>query len=364
MMLGNIALRYIFFELVPSFLMGNFIFVFIMLMFQGLKFTEFVLVQGVSLATLGEILGFMTISVLPAILPMSILFSVLLTYGRLSGDSEIVALKSSGHSMITIAFPALILGLLTMTISAQTSFNLAPWGNRQFEVLISKILSAKSAITLKEGTFMEGFFDMVVYANKVHPESGVMEQVFIYDERQNPPVTIIARAGELKQNTNINGQKAELHLYEGDIHRKNSSHTKINFGKFDIKLANSTNLQEREKSLQSLTLDEIRSQLSNSKLEPEQRIKIETEFYKRWNISYICLVFSILGVGLGTSTNRRTAKGGGIAQCIVLVVVYWILYVAAESSARAGTIPVPIALCLPSALFTLAALWSFKRRWN
>jgi lipopolysaccharide export system permease protein len=73
MLFGNIAIRYIFFELVPSFLMGNFIFIFIMLMVQGLKFTEFVLVQGVSLMTMGEILGYMAVSILPAILPMSIL---------------------------------------------------------------------------------------------------------------------------------------------------------------------------------------------------------------------------------------------------------------------------------------------------
>ncbi len=96
-------------------------------MFQALRLTEFVLVHGVGLQTLGQIMLFLMVSFLPVILPMSLLFSVLLTYARLSNDSEIVAFKSLGLSMGQLTIPAIILSIAATLMSAQTSFYLGPW---------------------------------------------------------------------------------------------------------------------------------------------------------------------------------------------------------------------------------------------
>ena len=72
--------------------MGVVVFVSILLLFQGLRLTEFILIHGVKTETILRIMMYLSISFLPVILPMSLLFSVLLTYTRLSQDSEIVAL--------------------------------------------------------------------------------------------------------------------------------------------------------------------------------------------------------------------------------------------------------------------------------
>src|SRR5690606_28280616 len=96
----------------PAFLLGIFVFVGILLMFQALRLTEFVLVHGVSAGTIFSIMLYLSVSFLPVILPMSLLFSVLLTYSRLSNDSEIVAFKSLGLSMIQLAAPAVVLAVV------------------------------------------------------------------------------------------------------------------------------------------------------------------------------------------------------------------------------------------------------------
>ena len=51
--------------------------------------------------TVFEIIGYLSISFLPAILPMALLFAVLMSYGRLSADSEITALRASGCLLYT-----------------------------------------------------------------------------------------------------------------------------------------------------------------------------------------------------------------------------------------------------------------------
>ncbi|HWU44758.1 MAG TPA: LptF/LptG family permease, partial [Bdellovibrio sp.] len=62
---GRKAAQYIFFEMLPSFILGLLVFVSIILMFQVLRLTEFALVHGISLKVIGEIVGYVIISLLP-----------------------------------------------------------------------------------------------------------------------------------------------------------------------------------------------------------------------------------------------------------------------------------------------------------
>jgi lipopolysaccharide export system permease protein len=281
----------------------------------------------------------------------------------MSSDSEIVALRAIGFSLPVIIRPAIILGILVGILSLQTSFHIAPWGNRQFEVLITKLGASKPGVTIKEGTFSQGFFDLVVYANKVDPKSGKLSQVFIYDEREpKTPITVIAREGRLIQDAEKPGHSASLRLIDGNIHRTfQGRHTKIDFSTYDIFLSDPATEQFRNKSPQSLTIDELRERLKLEKLSQPDRLELETEFHKRIAIAFACLLFSLIGTGLGTVTNRRNVKSGGMIICVGLIVIYYVLYVALEGASRKGQIPPMIAMWLTNALFSVAAAWSLRR---
>ncbi len=362
---GKKAAQYIFFEMLPGFILGMVVFISIILMFQVLRLTEFALVHGVDTKTIAEIVGYICISLLPALFPMSLLFAIILTYGRLSSDSEVVAMKASGMHMGMILLPALIISVLVGILSAQTSFEIAPWGNRQFEVLFTRLGNSKAAATIKEGTFSEGFFDMVVYANKVDSDKGLLENVFIYDERDpTAPFTIIAKKGAIVANSKNSGNSVLLRLENGDIHRKTQTHTKIKFETYDIFLTDPVQDVIREKSPQSLTIGELRDLLRKDDLKIEDRRIFETEFHKRWAISMLCIVFSLIGVGLGTTTNRRAVKTGGMILCIVIVIAYWVLYVTLEGLARNGQLQPALAVWTPLVLFLGIGIESLRRNWN
>ena len=364
-MRGLKAIRYIFFETLPSFLLGALIFVFILLMFQALRLTEFVLVHGVGMATIGRVMLYMSVSFLPVILPMSLLFSVLLTYNRLSNDSEIVAFKSLGIGMTHLTIPALILALAATLMSAQTSFYLGPWGNRQFELLINEIGRQKAAATLKEGVFSEGFFDLVVYANHVDSKEGLLRDVFIYNERDpKAPVTIIAKTGHLIQESSKTGQAALLRLNDGNIHRTHqNTYTKVDFNAYDINLFDPYEMADTKKSPPSMTLDDLKTSLKRTDLDTKDRRRLELEYHRRWSLSGACLIFALLGVGLGTVTNRRSSKGGGFVVCLVLLVAYWVCYVGADNAAQNGLLPAAVSLWLVNVVFLLFSLRILRRSW-
>lgn len=362
---GKKAAQYIFFEMLPSFIVGLLVFISIILMFQVLRLTEFALVHGVKMQTIAEIIGYVIISMLPVLFPMALLFSILLTYGRLSQDSEIVAMKASGLPMSTLLLPALILAIFVGIISAQMSFNIAPWGNRQFEVLYSRLANTKAGAVIKEGTFSEGFFDMVVYANEVNSEKGLLKKVFIYDEKSGDvPLTIIAKDGEVIPDPERPGHELLLRLRNGEIHRQAQTHTKISFETYDVHFSEPVDTQEREKSPPSLTLQEVRSRLQEDLKDLELVRTLRTEYHKRWAISVLCLVFAMIGVGLGTTTNRRAAKTGGMILCIGIIIFYWILYIAAEGAARSGALPVAAAIWAPNIIFAALGFETLRRNWN
>lgn len=365
-MRGLKAIRYIFFETLPAFLMGVLIFVGILLMFQALRLTDFVIGHGVSLKIIGQIMLYLSVSFLPVILPMSLLFSVLLTYSRLSNDSEIVAFKSLGLNMAQLAIPAILLSFAATLMSAQTSFYLGPWGNRKFEVLINDLGRQKVGAALREGVFSKDFFNMVVYANKVDSKAGLLTDVFIYDERDpNSTNTIIAKQGHLIQEQTASGLAALLRLTNGNIHRTNQkTYTKVDFKVFDINLFNGYDMSERKKSPPSMTLDEVSNELKRTDLDQKQIRQLQIEYHRRWSLSFACLIFALLGVGLGTVTNRRASKGGGFVVCLILLISYWILYVSAEGVARNGWLPASVSLWAINFIFLLVALKTLRRSWS
>ena len=366
MLRSRLILRYILSEMIPTFLLGVFVFVFILLMFQALRLTEFVLIHGVKVSTILEIMGYLSTSFLPILFPMSLLFTVMLTYGRMSADSEIVAMRSVGLNMPHILTPAFFLGILVCVLSLQTAFQLAPWGNRQFELLVSRVGAMKPGVTIKEGTFSEGFFDLVVYANKVDNKNGKLQQVFIYDERNaETPITVIAREGILLQDPEKPGNSASLRLLDGNIHRvAEGRHTKIGFSTYDIFLTNPVGDAFRNKSPQSLTLEEIKSSLSKPDLPRDEFITVSSEFHKRLALAAACVLFPLIGVGLSTTANRRAAKSSGMVLCLGIIVAYWVMYVGSEGLARQGHLPPWIAMWLADFFFSGVAVWALRRSWN
>lgn len=365
-MRAQLMMRYILGEMIPTFFIGVVAFVLILLMFQALRLTEFVLVHGVKLTTIAQMMGYLSTSFLPILFPMSLLLTVLLTYGRLSADAEVVAFRAIGLNTGYIIAPALMLSVAISVLSLQTSYHIAPWGNRQFELLITKLGAMKPGVAIREGTFSEGFFDLVVYANKVDSTNGQLEQVFIFDERnQAAPVTVIAKQGMLMQDKEAPGHSASLRLINGDIHRSSEGrHTKIDFSTYDIFLSDPMKQESSSKSPQSMTIEELGEKLKEPKVSPEQRLELETERHKRTALGFACMLFAAIGAGIGTVSNRRNVKSGGSVIALGLIITYYILYVAAEGAARKGELVPWIAMWLPNGLFTIAAFWALRRAWR
>ena len=354
---------YLLSEMVPTFILGVMVFISILLMFQALRLTEFILVHGIKFIMILDIMGYMSISFLPLIMPMSLLFAVLMTYNRLSHDSEIIALKGAGYHSWTILSPALVLAILVSLFSAQTAFYIAPWGNRQFELLITHLGNTKAAASIKEGTFSEGFFDMVIYANKVNSEEGLLQDLFIYDDK-NPeaPLTIIAPQGHIIPDLENPGHSVLLRLFNGQIHRRGQSHTVVNFESYDVLLNDPIKFEEKKKSAPSLNYAELQNRLNDPDINQGDKVSFAVEFHKRFALAAACLIFGLVGVGFGVQSERRSGKSSGFVISVGFIVGYFILYIAFEGLSRNQTLPAFAGPWLANFIFIFLAVQQIRKK--
>lgn len=358
---GRLAAKYILFELLPTFVFSVAGLVFLLTMAQTFRLGEYIIIHRAKVSIIGELLFYMTLNTLSMVLPMSMLFSVLITYGRMSQDSEIVAFKALGLGLRHLLMPALIVSLVVTFIAAQLTFYVAPWGSRKSEDLAHEMRQFQPMSAIREGVFSEGFFNLVVYANKVDPESGSLSKVFIFDERSGAPVTIVAPEGKLVTESVGFKSKAFLRLYNGDLHRSTDEfYTKINFNNYDINFFDERQLGEVYRGADSMTLAELENSIQKEK-DSKTRVTFKLEKYRRFTLPAASLVFALIGVGLGTVANRRAARGGNIVMSILVFISYWLCYASFEAIARNEALPMNLIVWMPNLIFFLFGIYLLRK---
>jgi len=152
------------------------------------------------------------------IIPMATLPATLMTYGNLSSENEITAMKSSGISLYRMIRPALFLAIfLTVALIAYNNF-LLPESNHKLQNLLIDITRKKPAIELKENKFIDAFEGYTIYFRHKDDKTGRIRDIQIFKEVEGAsiPTTIFAEKGRLTYLEKEHVLRMELE--NGEIH--------------------------------------------------------------------------------------------------------------------------------------------------
>jgi lipopolysaccharide export system permease protein len=358
---------YILKEIVPIFLIGLMVFTVILLMDKILKLIELVVNRGASLSNILMLFLFISPSFLILTIPIAVLLATLLTFGRLSSDSEITAFKASGMSLYQLFIPISVFALCTFLLSNFLVFYGLPWGNRGFKSTLLLIARSKADIEIKERVFSDTFSGLVVYVDRVPLQGKRMEGVLIYDERDKEKSnTIIAKEGFLIKNGP--DQDIILRLITGDIHRyepKLQTFQKIKFDTYDLKLEFAKTSKAIEKKLKDkeMSIDDIQEKIKEVEKTGGNTIPYEVEIHKRYAIPFTCIVFALMGVPLGIQP-RRSGRSYGFILSILILLAYYISVTVSELLAMRKTMSPLLAGWTPNLLFTSLAIYLFVKAAN
>jgi len=183
-----------------------------------LRLAGLVINKGVELSQIAKVL----LSIIPTFLeiafPLATLLAVMLTFARLSGDSEIVVLKASGVHFRYFAIPVLILGLTISLLGVATSSYLKPWGYSSLAQTFFEIAKTKTTAGIAPGVFNK-LGVITLYTETIQDQTGELTNVLLDDQRVKLSRKIItAKKGRIISDASM-GAIIFL-LSEGEIHEE------------------------------------------------------------------------------------------------------------------------------------------------
>jgi lipopolysaccharide export system permease protein len=353
--MGPTLRRYFLREVAVPFLLGIGLFTFILLIARMLKLVELVVNRSVPILEIAKLFAYILPTFLEVTVPMALLLAVLLSFGRLSADSEIVALKTSGISLYQMVLPVGAFTLLVTILALLLALYARPWGNSNLKASLYEIAKTRASAGLRERVFNDDFAGLVIYVEHVEPPGDRLEGILIADSRDpNQHNTVLAKNGFLVGNEQAHS--VTLRLLDGSIHTflpGEKSYHKTDFTTYDVSLNLAVALarfSQREKDAQEMTLSELRTAIA-ARSAAGRPVNAElVELHRKFSLPFACLVFGLVGVPLGVQPVRAV-RSRSFSVSLALIFVYYLLLTAGEATAEKGKLPAIVALWIPNVVF-------------
>src|SRR5712671_6389253 len=137
----KILTRYIFKEMLGPTALGFSFYTFIILMKNLFDFAGMIIKRSLPASTVGRLLMLSLPHIVVLTVPMALLFGILIAIGRLSADSEIIAMRALGISTRSIYVPVFFFSLIVFLLNLYLMNAVLPRGNRQLKSLQAEIVT-------------------------------------------------------------------------------------------------------------------------------------------------------------------------------------------------------------------------------
>jgi lipopolysaccharide export system permease protein len=365
MQLNSIINRYLFIEMIPPFVINLVFFTFIFLMTRILEITNMVVNYGVALHQILLIMAFTAPYFLIYVIPMSVMLTILLTFLRMSAENEIIALRSSGISVLGLLPPVLLHCLIGCILTGIMSIYGLPWGKLAIKELTYQMATSNVDLGLKERTFNDRFEGVMLYVNKIDIQNKELIDVFISDERdEDIASTIIAPRGKLLSDPSK--LIFQLILYNGIINQtdlKNHTANMINFNTYDVRLDLKKTLQPFRspiKDRHEMWLSELWDFYLKADPAHPYYYRNRLEFHRKFAGSFSCFALGLLAVPLGMMSSS-SRKSFGLALGLTFFLLYQMLLSAGKVFGEAGHMPAWLAMWMPNLIIGFLAVLFLRR---
>lgn len=350
MTIAWILYRYITKEFVKAFFLSIAVFTFVLLVGNFIKMAEMIVTRGVAFVYILKLFIYLIPYLLSYTIPMAMLTATLISFGRLSSDQEITAMRCLGMSILRIAMPILGLGILVSFISIPLNDGLLSKSHFAARKTLKEIGMRSPAAYIEAGTFIRDFEGYIIFIHEI--KGNRLKNIRIYQPQENRPTrTITAKDGEF-----ISAPQKEivkLKLIDGTSEEpdlNNPTHFyKLNFKTYYMTL----NVQDKpkpkrlEKKAREMCVKELREELKKLGQEGIEPEPLLSELHKKFAISFSAFVFVLIGVPLAIKTHR-SEKSISLGISLGLLVVYWLLLAGGTAFALRGSVTPWLAIWLPN----------------
>ncbi len=374
----RILSRAIFREVLTSASLGTLLFVFVLFL-RTIEHLSVVLVKiSAPPAVVARLLLYALPSTIPFALPLGVLVGILIGLSRMSADSEITAMRASGISSVSVARPVLLFSFLALILTALASLWLTPLSLHLESKVAHNFAAAQLTGAIESRIFDEQFPNTVLYVGNVNTALNkeiVWHQVFIADV--TPPE-------QLQQRGKDRGEGPRIIVAQEAIPHADPVNNRVIL---DMKGVRTTERDKEGKVVTTAALTQIQTlqaqkqeelQLNNKtvqqmdtgplykrvyrqhNLSHEDYVDAAIELHQRFALPLACVLLALVGIPLGVSA-RKGGKSAAFVVTVVLAFLYYLGFITLIGLARKGSLPVPVAVWTPDAIFSIAGIVLLSR---
>ncbi|MCP4006847.1 MAG: LPS export ABC transporter permease LptF, partial [bacterium] len=357
--------RYILAEILGPLALGFFVFTVILLLQAFFKSARLIISSGVAIEAVGKLLLLSLPWIVVMTIPMALLFSILIAIGRLSSDSELVALRACGVSLFSLYRPIVVLSLLLTGLSTYLMIQVLPVGNHALQKLQIEILAQSLTEEVQPRVPHTGWQNKVLYIFEAPPGESRWKGVFLGDAIPTQKSEIfVADWGWAQPGSD---GEVMLSLENAYIHRVDfmdpAGQDVIAHREMDIKLATLPQMSPRsvKRGLRELSFSELRSRATDPAYPEVVHNMASVELHKKFSLPAACIVFGLLALPLGFN-NSRGGRSAGFAISLGVFLIYYVLLSSGEDIARKGSVSAWLAVWFPNMALLVIGLFLLARR--
>ncbi|NLI78347.1 MAG: YjgP/YjgQ family permease [Candidatus Riflebacteria bacterium] len=349
---------YIFRQLVLPFLFGFFMFATVIAIDPLMSALQNIVNENIPITVVLRWFFFRLPQDMVFTFPMSVLLTSLLVFGRMSKDSETIALRAGGINFYRILVPVIAFALTVTFISFLFNELVVPYSNRRAnEIRRTEILRLVEP-EATENSIMRASDGAFVYARKVFENSGTMEKILLeyYEEgrlarrisgataRWNGTFWILEGAVDQRYGAGTMASPTVVPVLPlpgvretpGDFARQSKKPNEMSY----------TELQERIATYE-------RTQFMET-------TPLRVDLALKTSLPFASFFFAIIGAAFGL-THYRSGAFIGFGVSIVIIFVYYVVMSLATAMGKSGYLPVMLSAWLQNILFAGAGLWLVSR---
>ena len=315
--------------------------------------------------------GFLVLS-----FPMSVLLSTLLAYGKLSANSEILALRSLGIKTSRLIIPALILSLFMTGLTFYFNNSLVPLTNNYSEALLRDGLGKSVSIERGHDIFFKGYGSYTdLKTNESTERNTFLNQIFfsrVVEDNVMKNVTVLdfSKLGYkqiLSANQGVFDAKKSAWIFsDGRLITldEDGKTTTIGFEKYvyplgdgPLKVSKIPDDANKMTLNQAFAAKKLYEETGNAREARKMSVRIQEKF----TLPCACLVFGLIGSSLGSKPNLRSSKSQGFGLSVILILFYYILSFVSSSLGVKGTLTPFFSAWLPVFISFLAGFYLLQK---
>ena len=349
--------RYILREVIPPFLLSLFVFTFLLMIPPIMEVAEDLIAKGVDTITVLRIMATLIPQGLGITIPMALLLGVLMGLGRLSSDREAVALQACGVSIFRMLSPLLLLGVAASLATCYVLIFALPDANQAFREITFRTVASRAEGEVKPRVFYEDFPNVMLFVREVSTIGEGWGNVFLADMRKSDqPDIYVATQGQVILDDQA--RRVDIVLRGGTGHQVDPNDpTTYEVHAFDeivIGLDSETVFPRAgpQRGYPELTIPQLQDEAVRMRemgISPHRPIM---EVHRKFSIPVACLVFALIGLGLGV-TSRKDGKLASFVLGIGVIFAYYVIMYGAESMAKGGLVSPHLAMWLPNIILGL-----------